>query len=56
MDPNMQDLSLTNRAKDAPGGGLLRLSKSSLSITYKVNEEGLLKYGAENCIMGPFNL
>ena len=56
MDSSAQDLSLTIRAKDAPGGGLLRLSKSYLSITYKVNEGGLLKFGAENYIMGPCNL
>lgn len=37
MDPSVQALSLTIRAKDAPGGGLLRVSRSYLSVTYNVN-------------------
>lgn len=56
MDPSAQVLSVTIREKDAPRGRVLRVSKSYLNVTYKVNSEGLLKPGAENYIMGPLNL
>lgn len=37
VDPSTQALSVTIREKDAPRGRFLRVSKSYLNVTYKVN-------------------